>query len=190
MRYCLAYWFGVRSFDLTKQSFKALVLEIKSKKNMDENKELRVLGAKYVSLIDVFLYKAKKFEVNHLSKDSLTKNKLDIDSVNEITNMEKILRESIVVYANISLYFDTKTEKDQKLTDIAVEIKNLTRRYLEDLMNKEHISAISKLNMIRKEDKKLDEILTIYKYSEGNSCKEAINFLNFLFVNTLKDIIN
>ena len=82
----LAYWFGARSFVLTKQSFDSLIEQIKSSENgmretnkqlidsqkqlkrmdivIEKNNAIRLISAEFISLCESLIYEAESLRIN------------------------------------------------------------------------------------------------------------------------------
>ena len=112
----LAYWFGARSFILTKQSFDAVIMQIesseisiaKSNKELIESQEnlkkidlmaercnaIRMIAADFISLCEDLMYEAKSLQNNLIGE-------LPIDYLKELTEKRNLME---IKGTNLELY--------------------------------------------------------------------------------------
>lgn len=154
----LAYWYGRRSFDLTRQSFEAVIKQIESsekaaqdlntrifeqqhvlqKAEFEFNKyqgwerDLRKLGIDYIHTIYQYIELAKRFQSEFIQlswEDKIRNNRGSVECLSQL--QESFQKIKLMMY-QIALFFDTETTVDQSLYDLNIVFQMLATKLLED----------------------------------------------------------
>lgn len=152
----LAYWYGRKSFDLTKQSFDAVIAQIKSseqialnlnQKLFEQQKELQKLQETYDKqkikekqlreLASMFLIKIKKFSYDgaaFLYKYGHIRSRLEtsFEITKEFIILQKQCMEIEEIYINIDLHLDIQEEIHHKLSELIILCYEYLNLCLED----------------------------------------------------------
>ncbi|WP_213033031.1 hypothetical protein [Acinetobacter terrae] len=130
----LAYWYGRKSFDLTKQSFEAVIKQIESSErtSLDLNTKLfdqqqmlqsnelefkklenwenqvRAVSAEYQSYITKFIFNAEYFEAHLLENNSNERNVA-------YKQLKELNEQAILTLVKLDLYFDPHNESLDKI---------------------------------------------------------------------------
>lgn len=174
----LAYWFGVRSFDLTKQSFRALVLEINAKRDFENELRKREIVATYFKNSEKFIKIARSIQED------------------KINDLENLIEEHQYLIADISLYYSRDNDDIDEIFNIHYAIRFLMQCVIECLKQKKKLDDISIKAMIqinRESDidkQHLDMIELITMKFESLNLVLGIRELSLRFLNEFRDLLN
>lgn len=155
----LAYWYGRKSFDLTKQSFDSVIMQIKSSERTSldlnaklfdqqkilQNNELnfkkmkswedkvRELGAEYITSITQFIYHSRYFEINYLSSKLTDRKNSNTEGGLKYLELKDLTEKCILLLAQLDLYFEVNEAEFEKIILIGDMFNESALTLLEEL---------------------------------------------------------
>lgn len=180
----LAYEFAKKSFDLTKQSFDALKLEIESKKDFEIESKQREIAATYFNSIEKFIKIVMEIE-NENNKSN-----------QKITLLKNLIDEQQYLVANLSLYYSKDNAVIDKIFNISYGVRFLTQCVVNAFMLTKNPRGILIKEMIQEyrsidyEKDHLDSIEKLMKKYENSDLISGVRETVLMFLNEIRSVIN
>jgi len=168
----LAYWYGRKSFDLTKQSFDAVIAQIQSSEQVSLNlnekifeqqkelqkeallfkkketwkREVRIVSAEYMMLITELIHEITVFQFKYLNDSAIyQRENAEYKSGQLLQKIVELHSKAFLVFCKLDQFFSTQDTNAEYLVDLGDTFNELCFVQLDELRNKFETAKLSQL---------------------------------------------